>query len=395
MSTAPEPDSSLLRPTFAAVDLDAYRRNLAALRAIVPQTSRLIAVLKADAYGHGAVPLAQVCDEDDVEMLAVALMEEAIEIATAGVSLPILILGPLHSGQVEEAITRKFIIGIVGPEELAIVAETAERLQRETILHLKLDSGMGRMGLRESDLEEAARLINTAHHLRLDAIYTHFANSGDPRDPFTEQQLAQFERMLERLKSRGVTAPLHHSANSGATMRRLVQAGDYARVGIASFGAEALDVGTSRLEPLLRWTTRIARLKTIAAGDAVGYGSTWKAERESRIATLPVGYADGYSRALSNRGSVLVRGKRVPVVGRVSMDLLTIDVTDVPEATVGDEVVLLGRQGDEEISADEMAKLIGTISYEVFCAISARVPRVYLERGVPVVRSKFIQTLEK
>jgi len=207
--------------------------------------------------------------------------------------------------------------------------------------------------------------------LKLEAIYTHLATASDPNDPLTNEQIARFRTLVETLREAGIDAPLHHVANSAATMRGLVTPGDFVRVGIALFGAE------EGLEPLLRWRTEIMRLKDLPPGHAIGYGATFHTGRASRIAMLPVGYADGYDRHLSNRGEVLVRGQRAPVVGRVSMDLVTIDVTDIADAAVGDEVILLGRQGADEIRVEELAAKLDTISYEVFCNISARVPRIH------------------
>ena len=195
--------------------------------------------------------------------------------------------------------------------------------------------------------------------------------------------------MVEILRAAGVTAPLHHRANSAATMRGLVKPGEYVRVGLSLYGAEPLDAGSSRLEPVMRWRTQVARLKDLPAGHGIGYGMTFHTTRPSRIATLPVGYADGYSRLLSNRGEVLIRGSRAPGVGRVSMDLVTIDVTEIAGAAFGDEVVLLGTQEGETITAEEIASKTGTISWEVFCAVSARVPRVYRDGNSIVVRSRF------
>jgi alanine racemase len=195
--------------------------------------------------------------------------------------------------------------------------------------------------------------------------------------------------LARHVREAGVEAPLHHRANSGATMRGLVKPGEYVRTGLALYGAESLDRGESRLEPVMRWRTEIARLKDLPAGHPVGYGMTFRTKRPSRIATLPVGYADGYNRLLSNKAEVLVRGRRAPVVGRVSMDLVTIDVTDVPAAAFGDEVVLLESQDGETITPEELANKIGTISYEVFCSVSARVPRVYRDGNRVIVRSRF------
>jgi alanine racemase len=368
------PSDLPLRPTWAEIDLGAFDRNVAALAALLPPRTKLVAMLKANAYGHGAVELARRCKPEQVAMIGVALLEEALELRRAGITLPILVLGPLNEEQVRLALDYDVTLGVPGPEELEHVARVAR--ERDVAIHLKLDSGMGRMGVVESELARVVELIRSAPRLRIEALYTHFANAGDVSDPFTNEQLVRFETLVQVLRDAGITAARYHVANSAATTRGITP-GDFARVAIALYGAEPLDVSSPRLEPVMRWRTAIGRLKELPAGHAIGYGMTFRTTRASRIATLPVGYADGYRRGLSNRGEVLVRGKRVPIVGRVSMDLTTIDVTDVPDAAVGDEVVLLGRQGIHEITAEELAGKLDTISYEVFCGVSARVPRVY------------------
>jgi alanine racemase len=357
MSTAPE------RPTWAEIDLAAFGRNIDAIVARLPEGSRLIAVLKANAYGHGAVPLARRCDSARVAMIATSLLEESLELRRAGIQLPLLVLGPLGEAQVREAVTNEIEIGIPGPEELAHACTIAR--ERDVTVHLKIDTGMGRMGIVESEFADVVEMIRSAPRLRVAAIYTHFA-SAEGDDAFTREQVARFRTLVATLREAGVSAPRHHLANSAATLRGLVEPRELARVGIALF------------DRVMRWRTEIARLKELPEGHTVGYGTTWKAQRLSRIATLPVGYADGYNRLFSNRGEVLVRGRRAPVVGRVSMDLVTIDVTDVEDAALGDEVVLLGRQGDDEIGVEELAGKLGTISYEVLCNVGARVPRRYL-----------------
>jgi alanine racemase len=303
-------------------------------------------------------------------MIGVALLEEALQLRNAGITLPVLVLGPLSESQVRIALDHDVTLGVPGPEELEHVANVAR--ERDVAIHLKLDSGMGRMGVIETELPRVVELLRSAPRLRVDALYTHFANASDPDDPFTEYQLARFHSLIETLKQAGVSAPMHHAANSAATVRGIAP-GDFVRAGIALYGAEPLDVNSPRLERVMRWRTAIARLKELPPGHAVGYGTTFVTKRPSLIATLPVGYADGYNRRLSNRGEVLVRGQRAPIVGRVSMDLTTIDVTDIEGAAVGDEVLLLG----DEIPAEELAAKLDTISYEVFCNVSARVPRVY------------------
>lgn len=363
------------RPTWAEIDGGAFARNVETIAARLPAGTRLIAVLKADGYGHGAVELARLCRPDKVAMIATALLEESIELRRAGIELPLLVFGPLTPAQIGMAVDNNVIIGVIGPEELKDVCAAAR--DRDVIIHLKIDSGMGRMGVIESELPRVLELIHATKRLHIDAVYTHFANAGDESDPLTQQQVATFERLLGELRKGGVSAPHRHLANSAATMRGIIAGGDFVRAGIALLGAEALDRGGTRLEPVLRWRTEIARLKMLPAGHGIGYGTTFHTQRPSRIATLPVGYADGYSRLLSNNAEVLLRGRRAPVVGRVSMDLVTVDVTDIEGAAVGDEVILLGRQGGEEIAVEELAKRTGTISYEVFCRISRRVPRIY------------------
>ena len=376
-----------MRPTRAEIDSAAFGRNLEAVASRLPQGSRLIAVMKADAYGHGAAELSRQCTPGRVAMIAVVMLEEALELRRAGVTLPILILGPLNEKQIALAADHDLVAGIPGPEALEAAARVAR--DRDVHVHLKLDSGMGRMGSVESELPRVAEILRGAPRIRVDAIYTHFANSGDPNDPFTNEQSARFDTLLATLASAGIRAPLHHRANSAATMRGLVKPGEFVRAGLALYGAESLDAGTSRLEPVMRWRTEIMRLKELPAGHAVGYGMTFRTKRPSRVATLPVGYADGYNRLLSNQGEVLVRGKRAPVVGRVSMDLVTIDVTDIPSAALGDEVILLGRGEGGEITPEEIARKINTISYEVLCGVSARVPRVYRDKERVTVRSRF------
>jgi len=277
--------------------------------------------------------------------------------------VPLLVFGPLDARGVATALDNDITPGVPGPEELAAACEVAR--DRDVHIHLKLDSGMGRMGVVESELQEVVRMIRSTPRLRVDAVYTHFA-SADDNDTFTRRQVENFDRM----RAAGIDAPLHHLANSAGTLRGFVREGDYARCGIALFGPGPQ---TAPTEPVMRWRTAIARLKTLPPNHAIGYGTTFHTKRESRIATLPVGYADGYDRKLSNNGEVIVRGQRAPIVGRVSMDLVTIDVTDVAGAAAGDEAVLLG----DGITADEIAARIDTIPYEVFCRVSARVPRVY------------------
>lgn len=372
-----------IRPTWAEIDLRAFDRNVDAVIARLPRGSRLIAVLKANAYGHGAVELAKRLDANRVAMIATALLEESLELRRAGITLPLLVLGPVSESQVREAVDHDITLGIPGPEELELACNVAK--ERDVRVQLKLDSGMGRMGIVESELARAIELVRAAPRLQIDAIYTHFAKADAIDDPFTTEQIARFRAMVATLKEAGVDAPLHHLSNSAGTMRGLIEPGDYVRVGLTLYGAEPLEGAVSKLEPVMRWRTAVARLKELPAGHAVGYGATFTTKRPSRIATLPVGYADGYNRLFSNKGEVLIRGRRAPVVGRVSMDLVTVDVTDLPDVRLGDEVVLMG----DELTVEELAAKLGTIPYEVLCSVGARVPRLYVDGDAVVVRSRF------
>jgi alanine racemase len=374
-----------MRPTWAEIDVRAFESNVDAIVSRLPPGAQLIALMKAGAYGHGAVELARRCMPDKVAMIATALLEEAEELRCAGITLPLLVLGPVGEAQIRAAIDLGVTLGVPGPEQLAAIASAAK--ERDIAIHLKIDSGMGRLGCVESELPRVAEILRGAPRLRVDAIYSHFANASDPADPFNAEQLARFETLVAMLRDAGIRAPRHHIANSAGAMRGIVP-GDFVRAGIALYGAAPMDDDPARLAPVMRWRTAIARLKELPAGHAVGYGTTYRTARPSLIATLPVGYADGYNRRLSNRASVLVRGKRAPVVGRVSMDLVTIDVTDIEGAALGDEVVLLGRQGAGEIAAEELAAKLDTISYEVFCNVSARVPRIYCDGEVASIRTR-------
>lgn len=339
--------------------------------------SKLVAVLKADGYGHGALPLAGVCAGEGVEMIAVAILEEALSLRQGGVELPILVLQGVPEDAVALALESSVTLTAPSPEALEAVCSWSSRTGNRVGIHLQLDSGMNRMGLLESDLSAAIGLLRNHGDVTISGVFSHYANASTPTDPLNATQRERFERMLGTLTEAGIEPPVHHFANSAAIMTGKVEPGDWVRAGISLYGGEALDEGESRLQPVMRWTTEIARLKEIEPGEIVGYGKTWAASRRSWIATLPVGYADGYDRLLSNNGEVLVRGRRAPIVGRVSMDLTTIDVTDVPEVRVGDEVVLLGFQENESIRAEELASRIGTIAYEIFTNVSKRVPRVY------------------
>ncbi|MGZ6069649.1 MAG: alanine racemase [Myxococcaceae bacterium] len=376
-----------IRPTRAEIDLGALTRNHATLRAAAPEVD-VLAVVKADAYGHGAVPVSRALEAAGVRFLGVALVEEGRALREAGVRSDILVLGGAYDGAWEEMLAQRMIPVVFRPEHLTALEAAARALGAPARAHLKIDTGMGRLGVLPADVPAFLDAARACKRVELDGLCSHFANADLADAALTALQISRFRTALGQLRSAGFAPRWRHLSNS-AGLLALPDARDglemnLARPGLGLYGlVPAPWLRPPRvLEPVLSWKTGVVHVKSVPVGTPISYGSTWTAPRPSRIATLPVGYADGWSRLLSNRGAVLVRGRRAPIVGRVCMDLCMVDVTDIPEAVVGDEVVLIGRQGTEVQDAHHLAALQGTIAYDVLCAIGARVPRV-VTGGVP------------
>lgn len=362
------------RPTVAVVDLEAVRHNVRALR---PPGADLMAVVKANGYGHGAVPVARAALEAGAAWLGVALVEEGLELREAGIEAPILVLTEFPRGSEKDALAGDLTPTVYTPEGLEGVAEAAAALGRDARVHVKVDTGMHRVGLppdRAEDFVAAA----AGRGLRVEGLLTHFAKSEEPEDPATRRQLAAFLEVLDRLASRGVVPRYRHAANTAATLALPEARLDLVRVGIGVYGVapDPSLAGAADLRPAMSLRSRVALVKRVAAGEAVSYGLRYRLERESTIATVPVGYADGYARSLSGRAEVLIRGRRYRVAGTITMDQLMVDCGDDP-VEPGDEVVLFGSQGDEAVPVEQVAAWMGTIGYEVVCAVSERVPREY------------------
>ncbi len=370
-----------IRPTRAEIDLRALVRNVSAIRALAPR-AEILAVVKANAYGHGAVPIAQALENERVKMLGVALIEEGVELRNAGIRSPILVLGGSYEGGYGLMVAHRLTPTVFRPEHVKGFAQAAKRAGSPVSVHLKVDSGMGRLGVLPQDLDAFLDLAGKFREVQIDGLLSHFASADLENRDFTLEQVRCFKDAHARMLARGLRPSWRHLSNSAGVID-LPEVRDglelnMVRPGIMLYGlhpAAWLQKATE-LHPVLTWKTAIIHLKTVAVGTPISYGSTWRAPRESLIATLPIGYADGYSRRYSNRAQVLIRGRRASVVGRVCMDMSMVDVTDIPAACVGDEVVLLGAQGQERIAAEELAELAGTIHYEVICAVGARVPRV-------------------
>lgn len=359
------------RPTWAEVDLGALRRNLRSLRARMPSRVKVLFVVKANAYGHDARLCARAVEASrSADWLGVSSVEEGVALREAGVCLPVLILGSLYPFESALAAAAHGLTPTVASVESARrVSEVARRLRRVLDVHVKVDTGMGRIGVGAAAAAALVRWLAGSPSVRAQGIYTHLA-CADEDAAFTAGQVRSFRRVLGALAREGLRPPLAHAAASAGALRLPAARFDMVRPGLAAYG---LYPG---FEPVLTLKSTIVFLKTVPQGATVSYGARWRARRPTRVATLPVGYGDGYSRALSGRADVLIGGRRCPVLGRVTMDQTMVDVTPVPAARVGDDVVLIGRQGGAEVPAAELARLCGTIPYETAVALSARVPRV-------------------
>lgn len=359
------------RPTWAEIDVDALVANLRLIRKRVGSRVKIMFVVKANAYGHDAVLCSLAAQKARAaDWLGVSSVEEGLALRSAGVKLPILILGSLYPFESVLAAAAHDLTPIVASLESAKrVAEAALRLRRTINIHVKVDTGMGRIGLRPEAAVALMRDLTVLKGIRVQGIYTHMAKAEDDAG-FTARQLSAFNRVLKALDQEILRPPLVHAANSAAALRHPGSRFDLVRPGLAAYGLY------EGFAPVLTLKSKIVYIKTVSKGATVSYGATWRAKRVSRIATLPIGYGDGYPRALSNKASVLVAGKRCPVIGRVTMDQTMIDVTGAPRASVGADAVLIGRQDDLVVSAAELARYCGTIPYETATALSSRVPRV-------------------
>jgi alanine racemase len=369
------------RPTWAEISLPALKHNYLTIRDHLGATARLMAVVKANAYGHGAVECARALEEVNADWFGVALVEEGIELRQAGIARPIFCLGGFWRGQAGDVIGHDLTPAVYRIDQAEELNDRAGALGRIVEFHLKVDTGMGRLGVRLDELAEFARALKRFDNVKLDGVMTHFAAADSAATDYTENQIARYQEAVEILRDLGFSLSWRHMANSAGIHAYPQSHGNLARVGAAMYGLKR-DVLSPRVEPfdtrpVMSLHSRIMMLKTVPAGTPLGYGLTFITARESRIATLPIGYADGLRRLHSNNGRVLIRGHFAPIVGRVSMDLTIVDVTDVPGAELGDEAVLIGERNGLRIAAEDLAEQIGTISYEIVTGISARVPRVY------------------
>jgi alanine racemase len=370
----------VVRPTQLEVDLDRLAANYHAIRGHVGER-RVMPVLKANAYGHGLVEVAARLAGEGAPCLGVAFLEEGLLLRERGIEAPILVMGGIMENQIPHFLRHDLTLTASSIGKLRQIDEAAGQLGRRARVHLKIDTGMERVGVHHYNargfLEESLR----CRHLEVEGIYSHLASSDAEDTDFSREQLARFEEVLRFYEERSLPTPLRHLANSGAILQLPESLLDMVRPGLLLYGVLPARRLAGRLEvkPALRWTSRVVYFKVVRAGDPVSYGSTWRPQHPVRVVTVPVGYGDGYPRALSNRARVLIRGRRYPVVGQVCMDQLVVNI-DADSAWNGDEVVLLGEQEGEAISAEELAELAGAIPWEILTAINTRVPRLYRGR---------------
>ncbi len=341
----------------------------------------VIAVVKANAYGHGAVPVARALEDAGAMMLAVADVEEGVELRQAGVRAPILVFGALSVSDTAGVFDHDLTPTISSPAAGRSLAQAAAVRERLLAYHLKIDTGLHRLGFRHDNLHRTLPELLASRHLQLEAVHTHFATADEPESPLFDAQRRAFDAACRVVDDLGGGPRLRHAANSAAIVRDSRAWYDLVRPGLLLYGLVPPPLHTTPgLRPVMSLTSRVVAVKGVRTDEAVGYGARFMAQKPTTIAVVPAGYADGLDRRLEGRGAVLVRGRRAPIVGAVSMDMLTVDVTDIPNVEPGDEVVLLGSQGPEPwqtIDAREMAAWIGTIPYEVLCRLGARVGRVY------------------
>ena len=376
------------RPTWAEIDLDALAANFREVRRLVGEGVRVMGVLKADAYGHGAVACARRLDAEGAEWFGVATPEEGLELRRAGLSQQVLSFGGFWEGQAELCV-RERIVPVVYRLDMAEALDLAARAAGVVApVHVKVDTGMGRLGVRHDEAAEFASKLRGFSHIRVEGLMTHFASADEPgRDCFTEDQLKRFHEAAAAFRECGHAPVYEHMANSAATFAHTETRGNMVRPGGVLYGLwrDVLPLLSEKpnLLPVMALRSRVTLLKRVHRGETLGYGCSFEASREMLVATIPAGYHDGYARALSNRGRVILRGTYAPVVGRVSMDLTLVDVTGVRGVELGDRVTLLGTDGELSIPAEDIAKTAGTISYEMTCGVSARVPRRHLSMREP------------
>ena len=379
----------------ADIDLDAVLYNFENMKANIRPGCKITAVIKADGYGHGSVQIAELMEPFDYMWgFAVAAADEAFRLRRAGIRKPIMLLGYTFDEFYEDLIRENVRICVFDYDTAVKVSDAAFTAKKKAIIHIALDTGMSRIGFRDNDAS-VAEIVKIAKlpNIEIEGLFTHFARADEVSIDPAVRQLERYNAFAEKVEKAGVDIPIHHVSNSAGIIRLREANKDMVRAGITVYGLmPSADVETDivPLKPVMSLVSHISYVKNIEAGDEVSYGGTFKAEKTMRVATIPVGYADGYPRMLSGKGYVLIKGRKAPILGRVCMDQFMVDVTDIEGVTRGDEVVLLGKQGDERITAEELGDISGRFNYELVCDISKRVPRNFIYEGRIIEQSECI-----
>ena len=382
----------------ARINLDAICNNIDEVRRNIDANTKIMAVIKADGYGHGAVALATAL-KDKVDAYGIAIIEEGIELRKAGFEKPILILGFTPHQQYKELLKYDIIQTVFQYDMTKRLSDTAASLGKQAKIHIKVDTGMTRIGFKDTDESiQIIKKISKLPNIIIDGIFTHFACADEEDKTSARMQLNRFLIFADKLEKEGIHIPVKHVANSAAIIDLPDANLDMVRSGIITYGMYPSDkVNKNRLmlQPALTLISNVVYVKGVEAGTGISYNSTYITEHDSLIATIPVGYADGYPRQLSSKGRVLIHGKSAPIVGRVCMDQFMVDVTDIPDVKEGDKVTLIGQDGDESISIEEVANLAGSFNYELVCDIGKRVPRVYYKEGKKVGTADYYNCLHQ
>ncbi|CDN43062.1 alanine racemase [Paenibacillus sp. P22] len=388
-------EAAFYRPTAAHISLDALAHNIAAFRSALPARMKMMASVKANAYGHGLIQVAREAEACGIDYLGVAFLDEALTIRRAGISAPILVLGYVPPEGLPAARRHDVSIALFREDVLEAAASLPEDDGRKLKVHIKVDTGMGRLGTLADGSGAAERFIEKVlaiPQLQVDGVFTHFAKADEADKSYTLLQYERFAGIMHYVRSRSLPIPILHSANTAAGMDTPELGGDMLRLGIGMYGlypSNEVEFGRVNLRPVLSLKTEVVHVKTVPPGWGVSYGTRFVADEDTRIGTLPVGYADGFSRMLTGKAEALLRGRRVPVVGTICMDQSMIALAAADNAGTfpvlpGEEVILIGSQGEERISAEEVADKLGTINYELTCMLAARVPRIYIRGGAVV-----------
>jgi alanine racemase len=372
-----------LRPAWLKINLKNYGDNISLIKNELKKDTLLTAVVKADGYGHGAVEISKKALESGADRLAVAILDEALELRKAGFKdTEILILGWTPKEQYKKIVENNLTQTIYDYENALALNNTAEQLNQKAKIHIKIDTGMGRLGIKADDGLEFVKKINKLPHIIIEGIYTHFAAADEENKEFTFKQFDQFKNLSSQLEKNNINIAIKHVSNSAAFLDLPELQMDMVRVGIISYGLWPSKEVKNRinLKPVMSLKSRLAHVKIVDEGTPISYGRTYKTKKKSKIGTIPLGYADGYNRLLSSNFEIIIKGKRVPIVGRICMDQFMVDLTTVEKAKKGDLVTLIGEDKGEEIKAAEMAEKINTINYEIVSSFTKRLPRVYVEK---------------